>query len=95
MRERQQLADRVEAVRGLERDLSDALEYAEMADAENDEASLEDARAQLKDIKARAAKAELEALLSGEADGNDAYVEINSGAGGTESCDWANMLLRM
>jgi peptide chain release factor 2 len=95
MRERQQLASRVEAVRSLERDLSDALEYAEMADAESDEASLEDARAQLKTLKARAAKAELEALLSGEADGNDAYVEINSGAGGTESCDWANMLLRM
>ena len=95
MRERQQLADRVEAVRSLERDLSDALDYAEMADAEGDAESLEDARAQLKGLKARAGKAELEALLSGEADGNDAYVEINSGAGGTESCDWANMLLRM
>ncbi|MDO8297508.1 MAG: peptide chain release factor 2 [Caulobacter sp.] len=95
MRERQNLADRVEAVRAIERDLGDALDYAEMADAESDEASLEDARAQLKDIRARAGKAELEALLSGEADGNDAYIEINSGAGGTESCDWANMLLRM
>ena len=95
MRERQGLAGRVAAVKAIERDLSDALEYAEMADAEGDDASLEDARAQLRDIKARAGKAELEALLSGEADGNDAYVEINSGAGGTESCDWANMLLRM
>jgi peptide chain release factor 2 len=95
MRERQQLAGRVEAVRSLERDLADAVDYAEMADAEDDADSLEDARAQLKTLKARAAKAELEALLSGEADGNDAYIEINSGAGGTESCDWANMLLRM
>jgi peptide chain release factor 2 len=95
MRERQQLADRINAVKAIETDLADAVDYAELADMEGDEASLEDARAQLKEIKARAAKAELEALLSGEADGNDAYVEINSGAGGTESCDWANMLLRM
>jgi len=95
MRERQQLADRINAVKAIEKDLADAVEYAELADMEGDEASLEDARAQLKDIKARAAKAELEALLSGEADGNDAYLEINSGAGGTESNDWAGMLLRM
>jgi peptide chain release factor 2 len=95
MRERTRLAGQVEAVRRLERDLADAVGFAEMADAEGDEASLEDARAQLKAIKAHAGRAELEALLSGEADGNDAYVEINSGAGGTESCDWAGMLLRM
>ena len=95
MRERQQLADRINAVKSIETDLADAVDYAELADAEGDEASLEDARAQLKEIRTRAAKAELEALLSGEADGNDAYVEINSGAGGTESCDWASMLMRM
>ena len=95
MRERQRLAASVEAVRSLERDLADALGYAELADAEGDEASLEDARAQLKAIRERAGRAELEALLSGEADGNDCYVEINSGAGGTESADWASMLLRM
>jgi peptide chain release factor 2 len=95
MRERTRLAGQVEAVRGLERDLADAVGFAEMADAEGDGASLEDARAQLRDLKARAGRAELEALLSGEADGNDAYVEINSGAGGTESCDWAGMLFRM
>jgi peptide chain release factor 2 len=94
-RERSRLAAQVEGVRALERDLEDALGYAEMADEEGDEASLEEARAQLKAIRERAARAELEALLSGEADGNDAYVEINSGAGGTESCDWAGMLLRM
>jgi peptide chain release factor 2 len=95
MRERTRLAGQVEAVRALQRELDDAFEFADMADAENDEASLEDARAQLKALRERAARAELEALLSGEADGNDAYVEINSGAGGTESADWALMLMRM
>ncbi|MDB5475296.1 MAG: prfB [Phenylobacterium sp.] len=95
MRERNRLAAQVEAVRALERELADALGYAEMADEEGDEASLDEARGQLKALKDRAARAELEALLSGEADGNDAYMEINSGAGGTESNDWANILLRM
>jgi peptide chain release factor 2 len=95
MRERQRLAGQVDAVRALERGLEDALALAEMADEEGDEASLDEARDELKAIKERAARAELEALLSGEADGNDAYVEINSGAGGTESNDWAGMLLRM
>ncbi len=94
-RERSRLSTSVDAVRALERDLEDAVGYAELADEEGDESSLEEARAQLKAIKERAARAELEALLSGEADGNDAYVEINSGAGGTESNDWAGMLLRM
>jgi peptide chain release factor 2 len=95
MRERTQLAAKVEAVQSLERDLADALGYAEMAEEEGDEAAFGEACAQLKGIKERAARAELEALLSGEADGNDAFVEINSGAGGTESNDWAGMLLRM
>src|SRR3954470_13666824 len=95
MRERTRLASQVEAVKSLERDLSDALGYAEMADEEGDEAALEEARVQLRGLKERASRAELEALLAGEADGNDAFVEINSGAGGTESCDWAGMLLRM
>src|SRR3954462_5273579 len=95
MRDRTRLAGQVEAVKSLERDLADALGYAEMADEEGDEDSLEEARGQLRAIKERAGRAELEALLSGEADGNDAFVEINSGAGGTESNDWAGMLLRM
>jgi peptide chain release factor 2 len=95
MRERTRLASQVDAVRSLERDLADAIGYAEMADEEGDEGSLDEARAQLKGLKERAGRAELEALLAGEADGNDAYVEINSGAGGTESNDWAGMLLRM
>ncbi|MBL8553037.1 MAG: peptide chain release factor 2 [Phenylobacterium sp.] len=94
-RDRSRLAASVDAVRSLERDLGDAIGYAEMADEEGDDASLEEAREQLKAIKERVGRAELEALLSGEADGNDAFVEINSGAGGTESNDWAGMLLRM
>ena len=95
MRERTRLAAQVDAVKSLETDLADAVGYAELADEEGDEGSLEEARAQLKALKERAGRAELEALLAGEADGNDAYVEINSGAGGTESNDWAGMLLRM
>jgi len=95
MRERTRLADAVGRVRKLEQERADALEFAELAEAEGDEASLDDAGTQLTLLKDLAGHAELEALLSGEADGNDCYVEINSGAGGTESNDWANMLLRM
>jgi peptide chain release factor 2 len=95
MRERNKLAAQVGAVQSIAKDLADALEYAELAEMEDDASLLEDARAQLKVLKERAGRAELEALLSGEADGNDAYLEINSGAGGTESCDWAGMMLRM
>jgi peptide chain release factor 2 len=95
MRERTQLADQVDAVRRLERELTEAKEFAELADAEADQASLDDVAVQLAALKQTAARAELEALLSGEADGADAYLEVNSGAGGTESADWAAMLLRM
>jgi peptide chain release factor 2 len=95
MRDRNRLAASVEAVRSLERERADALEFAELADMEGDQSSLDDVSAQLKALKERAGRAELEALLSGEADANDAYVEINSGAGGTESNDWAGMLFRM
>jgi hypothetical protein len=95
MRERTRLADQVGRVRKLEQERADALEYAEMAAAEGDEASLDDVSHQLALLKDLAARAELEALLSGEADANDCFMEINAGAGGTESNDWANMLLRM
>ena len=95
MRERTRLAEQVEAVRRIERELADALEFAQMADAEGDQSSLDDVSAQLAALKASSGRAELEALLSGEADGNDSFVEVNSGAGGTESTDWAAMLLRM
>ena len=95
MRERNHLADQIEAVRRLERELADAREFAELAEAAGDAGSLDDVSAQLKALREVAARAELEALLSGEADAADAYVEVNSGAGGTESADWAAMLLRM
>ena len=95
MRERNRLAAQIEAVRQLETRVVDAVGFAEMADAEGDEASLEESRQELKRLRAQAARAELEALLAGEADGNDCYIEINAGAGGTESQDWAEMLERM
>src|SRR5690606_34969698 len=94
-RERSRLETQINTVREMEQGLEDGVMLADMADEEGDEATLEEARASLKAIKDRAARAELEALLSGEADGNDAYLEVNSGAGGTESNDWAGMLLRM
>ncbi|WP_156893887.1 peptide chain release factor 2 [Brevundimonas aveniformis] len=94
-RERARLEGQINGVKQMQTGLEEAVMLSEMADEEGDEAALEDARAQLRSIKERAARAELEALLSGEADGNDAYLEVNAGAGGTESCDWAGMLLRM
>ena len=94
-RERSKLSTSVDAVKSLEKDLKDAIEFAELGDLEGDESLIEEAREMIKGLKARAGRAELEALLSGEADGNDAYMEINSGAGGTESNDWAGILLRM
>ncbi len=94
-RDRARLEGQINGVRDMQTGLEEAVMLSEMADEEGDEAALEDARAQLRAIKERAARAELEALLSGEADGNDAYLEVNAGAGGTESCDWAGMLLRM
>src|SRR5260221_11569140 len=66
-----------------------------VAEGEGDEAMVDDALATLEQLRARAAKMEIESLLSGEADGNDAYLEIHAGAGGTEAQDWAEMLLRM
>ena len=95
MRERTRLASSVDAVKLLERERADAVELAELAEMEGDPSVGDEAAAALRGLKERAARAELEALLSGEADANDAFVEINSGAGGTESADWALMLMRM
>jgi peptide chain release factor 2 len=94
-RERSRLEAQIGTVTSLESALEEGVMLADMADEEGDEATLEEARALLRGVKEKAARAELEALLSGEADGNDAYLEVNSGAGGTESNDWAGMLLRM
>lgn len=93
MRERQKLADGIETVTALEKEASDAEELLELA--EGDESMLADLEASLLRAAERAEKAELAALLSGEADGNDAYVQINAGEGGTESQDWASILRRM
>jgi peptide chain release factor 2 len=95
MRERNKLAGSIEAITAMERERAEQLELIELAEAEGAADMIEEARAALQAVQARAAKAELEALLSGEADANDCYLEVNSGAGGTESQDWAEMLLRM
>ena len=95
MRERGQLEQACEQILKLESELSDTMEFVEMAEMDNDTDVLEEALATLKSLKAEAAKAELEALLSGEVDANDCFLEIHPGAGGTEAQDWAAMLLRM
>ena len=95
MRERQQLADGVDGYKALEQALSDNVELIELGEMEDDEEVVAEAEQALIDLKATAAEREIEALLSGEVDGNDAFLEIHSGAGGTESCDWASMLARM
>jgi peptide chain release factor 2 len=82
-------------VRDIERELDDAVTLIELGEAESDQATLDEADAQLRALAARAAKREIESLLSGEADANDCYLEVHAGAGGTESQDWAEMLMRM
>jgi peptide chain release factor 2 len=93
MRERQKLADGIALVQTLEKDTADAPELMELA--EGDAGMLADLESTLRRSAARAAEAELAALLSGEADGNDCYLQINAGEGGTESQDWASILRRM
>ena len=95
MRDRQMLLDAYQGALGIQRDLNDNIELIEMGEAEGDQAIITDAEAALKRLAEAAAQKEIEALLDGEADGNDTFVEINAGAGGTESCDWASMLSRM
>jgi len=95
MRERGRIADQVEGVQKLEQSVRDALELIELAEAEGDQATADAAVADLHALAAEAKRREIESLLSGEADANDAYLEVNAGAGGTEAQDWAEMLLRM
>jgi peptide chain release factor 2 len=95
MRERQMLVDAIASYEGLSRDLRDNVELIELGEMEDDVDIVSEAEAALKDLRQIAAAKEIEALLDGEADGNDTFLEINSGAGGTESCDWASMLARM
>ncbi|UWQ82160.1 peptide chain release factor 2 [Leisingera caerulea] len=95
MRERQALVDSINTYKGIQQDLSDNIELIELGEMEEDEEVVKDAEAALGTLKEKAAEKELEALLDGEADANDTFLEINAGAGGTESCDWASMLARM
>jgi peptide chain release factor 2 len=95
MRDRQVLLDKLSGVEAMERDLNDNVELIELGEMEGDEGIVADAEAALRALQERAAAKELEALLDGEADANDTFLEINAGAGGTESCDWAAMLARM
>ncbi len=94
MQERTSLDTQINALTEITQELEDTLELAEMSEGEGDTASLDEAQGIIEKLSERAAKAELEALLGGEADANDAYLEVHAGAGGTESNDWANMLLR-
>jgi peptide chain release factor 2 len=95
MRERNQLASRIEGVRKLESEVADTLELIGMAEADGDAAMVEDGMSTLRALAEDAKRREIESLLSGEADGNDCYIEINAGAGGTDAQDWAQMLVRM
>ena len=95
MRDRQILVDAIATYEGIRQDLSDNLEMIELGAAEHDDEVVKDAEEALNTLRQTAAEKELDALLDGEADSNDTFLEINSGAGGTESCDWALMLSRM
>ena len=95
MRERQALLDKMGTYDQIAQALADNAELIEMGEMEGDEEIVAEAEAALKALRESAASKELEALLDGEADGNDTFLEINAGAGGTEACDWAQMLQRM
>lgn len=95
MQERTLLDNSIQEVRLIENSLSDLVGLIEMGEDEQDMAVVAEAEAELSALRDKAARMELESLLSGEVDKNDAYLEVNSGAGGTEACDWAAMLLRM
>ena len=95
MQERTALEDQLTAIGRIERELDDQITMIELGEAEKDQSVVSDAEAALKRLKLDVARRELEALLSGEADSNDSYLEVHAGAGGTESQDWANILLRM
>ncbi len=95
MRDRNRLAGLIDSLRGMESQADDAAELIALAEAEGDAAMVADGMATLRAMQDEAKRREIESLLSGEADPNDAYLEVNSGAGGTEAQDWAEMLARM
>jgi peptide chain release factor 2 len=95
MRERQDLDKRITMIRDLEQAIADNTELIELGDMEGDQSIVSEAEKSLQSLRPKVAETEIETLLSGEADANDAYLQINAGAGGTESQDWASMLMRM
>ena len=95
MRERQRLDAAIDTVHTLERDLSDNIELIELGEMEDDVAIVAEAEASIARLNSEITRRQVETLLSGEADGNDAFLEVHAGAGGTESQDWAAMLFRM
>ena len=95
MRDRQVLLDKIGTYEGIEAELEDSIGLMEMGEEEGDADIVAEAEATIAKLVVSAAAKELEALLDGEADANDTFLEVNSGAGGTESCDWASMLARM
>jgi peptide chain release factor 2 len=95
MRERDALEDQLKAIGRIEQDLDDQLMLIELGESEKDNGTVVEAETALKGLKTEVARRELEALLSGEADANDCYLEVHAGSGGTESQDWAEMLMRM
>jgi peptide chain release factor 2 len=95
MQERTALEEQLGAIGRIEQELDDQLTMIELGEDEKDQKAVAEAEAALQKLKEEVARRELEALLSGEADSNDTYLEVHAGAGGTESQDWASMLLRM
>ena len=95
MQERTGLANQIERVERLEQDCKENLDLIALAEQDNDMEIVQDALQQLQSMEKEVKRLELESLLSGEADRNDCYLEVNSGAGGTEAQDWAEMMLRM
>jgi len=95
MRERRRLDEAIGATKAIETELADTVELMQMAEAEGDEKMVDDAVDSIAELAERAERDKVEALLAGEADANDTYIEVNAGAGGTESQDWAGMLARM
>ena len=95
MSERNRLAASVERQRALEQGLADALGLAELAEEEGDDGTADEVARDLGRMREQIDRLQLESMLSGEADPNDAFLQVAAGAGGTESQDWAEMLLRM
>ncbi len=95
MKERRRLESAIGTVNTISKEMADAIEYVELGEMEDDEATIDEGVAALAALAEKADADKVQALLAGEADGNDTYIEIHAGAGGTESQDWAEMLLRM